>query len=67
MINWERLLMAAVCSATLIGGCIVLVLLPDHVFLALIKVAFVCMLIFLFYKALEDNSQNNKENGTDKD
>lgn len=59
MVDWKRLGLAVLCTAILAGGCIVLVLLPISVLLALVIVAFVCMFIFLFYKALGDNSKKD--------
>lgn len=51
--------MAVLCTVATYGGCIVLVLLPIRVLLASVIVAFVCMLIFLFYTALGDNSKKD--------
>lgn len=51
--------MAVLCTVATCGGCIVLVLLPISVLFALVIVAFVCMLIFLFYIALGDNSKKD--------
>jgi predicted benzoate:H+ symporter BenE len=66
MIDWERLVIAVLCTAILLGVCIVLTLLPNKVLLVLAVVAFVCMIISALYKALGDNSDKDK-NGTDKD
>ena len=66
MIDWERLVIAVLCTAILLGVCIVLTLLPNKVLLVLAVVAFVCMIISAFYKTLGDNSDKDK-NGTDKD
>lgn len=60
MVDWKRLGIAVLCTATLIGGFIVLINLPDYVFLALVVTAFACALVFAFYKALGDIQ--NKDN-----
>ena len=62
MVDLKRLGLAVLCSATFIGGFIILIHLPFYVLFALIVVG----LVFLFYKALGDNSNKDK-NGTDKD
>ena len=55
MVDWKRLGMAVLCTVATYGGCIVLVLLPISVLFALVIVAFVCMLIFLFKKLIYCN------------
>ena len=62
MVDWKRLGLAVLCSATFIGGYIILIYLPIYVLFALIVVG----LVFLFYKALGDISKKDK-NGTGKD
>lgn len=66
MVDWKRLGLAVLCTAILFGVCIVLVLLSPDVLLALGVVAFVCLVIFSFYKTLGDISYKDR-NGTDKD
>lgn len=67
MVDWERLVKAVFCTTILFGVCIAITLLPIEVFLVLVVVAFACMIIFLFYKAIGDISDKDKKNGTDKD
>ena len=61
MVDWKRLGLAVLCSATFLGGYIILIYLPIYVLFALIVVG----LVFLFYKALGDILKKDK-NGTDK-
>ena len=62
MVDWKRLGLAVLCSATFIGGFIILIYLPIYVIFPLTVVG----LVFLFYKALGGISKKDK-NGTDKD
>lgn len=50
MIDWKRLGIAVLCTAILVGGCIVIILLP----IEFIVVAFVCALTLAFYMLLDD-------------
>ena len=64
MIDWKRLGIAVLCTAILLsafGVCILLAFLPDKVLFVLAVVAFVCMIISAFYKALGDNSDKDNE------
>ncbi len=54
MVDWKRLWIAALCAVATYGGCIVLVLLPIRVFLALVVAICVCALTFAFYMILSD-------------
>ena len=54
MIDWKRLGIAVLCTAILVGGCIVIIHLPIEVLLAFIVVAFVCALTLAFYMLLDD-------------
>lgn len=57
MIDWKRLGIAVLCTAILVGGCIVIIHLPIEVFLVLIPVG----LVFAFYKALGEASDKDNE------
>ena len=50
MVDWKRLGLAVLCSATLIGGGIVL----PKMLLILTAVVGVCILTYTFYKILDD-------------
>ena len=57
MVDWKRLGIAVLCTAILVGGCIVIIHLPIKVFLALVLVG----LVFAFYKALGEASEKDNE------
>ena len=54
MVDWGRLMKAILCTMVPICGVIFIINLPIYVLLALTIPTFVCLLIFLFYKALGD-------------
>lgn len=52
MVDWMLLVDAVLCTAILIYGIIFILNLPIYAFLALVITYVVCVIIFLFYKAL---------------